>query len=602
MKLHPAHRSGLFAIASLLVISAASPGRADDEAAPKADSPLVRLLKSGKVPPERQPAIVDQLGKRGSADDLAFLLDKALQADGLTPAARVRAFDSLAEAAVSNKVIPSKGRERLAELLAPTAQVEPALRLAALRLTALWKVEALASTVAKLAEADTTAEDLRASAFDALVALNKTDVIEPLTDPKRALNVRLLAVAALARLGVDSAAEKAVALLADLKAGPSPTPLIAAFLDRQGGSDKLAAQVAKAKPTADAAKLALRSVYELGRTDPALVTELTKAAGLSNEVKPPTPAEVEALIAEVQSKGNAERGEAVFRRSDVNCAKCHALSGAGGGVGPELSPIGLTSPVDYLINSILVPDLSIKEEFQTKVFLTNDGRVFQGIVADKDEKRVILREATGDLRTIPTGEIEESKDGGSLMPKGLTNFMTRTELVDVLRFLSELGKPGPYAIRPIPSLQRWRVLKAPSAELTTADPDETGFQKEVLGADPKRWQPAYAKVGGDLPLAELVALSGSKTLYLQAEVEVSAEGPLTFLLDTAAGVTAWIDGKRIGGDHRENDGANLTRMLTPGRRTLTLRVDTSKRTRPTIRVDAVKPAVTSIEFRVIGGR
>ena len=34
------------------------------------------------------------------------------------------------------------------------------------------------------------------------------------------------------------------------------------------------------------------------------------------------------------------------------------------------------------------------------------------------------------------------------MPKGLANLMTRAEFLDLVRFLSELGKPGPYAIRP----------------------------------------------------------------------------------------------------------------------------------------------------------
>ena len=40
------------------------------------------------------------------------------------------------------------------------------------------------------------------------------------------------------------------------------------------------------------------------------------------------------------------------------------------------------------------------------------------------------------------------------MPKGLTNTATRGELLDLVRFLSELGKPGPYALRPSPTIQR----------------------------------------------------------------------------------------------------------------------------------------------------
>ena len=105
------------------------------------------------------------------------------------------------------------------------------------------------------------------------------------------------------------------------------------------------------------------------------------------------------------------------------------------------------------------PDQSIKEQYNTLVVLTTDGQVFQGIVADKDDQRIVLKEATGATRVVPANSIEDQKAGGSLMPKGLANLMTRAEFVDLVRFLSELGKPGPYAIRATPAIQRWRVLE-----------------------------------------------------------------------------------------------------------------------------------------------
>jgi putative heme-binding domain-containing protein len=87
----------------------------------------------------------------------------------------------------------------------------------------------------------------------------------------------------------------------------------------------------------------------------------------------------------------------------------------------------------------MLPDQAIKEEFHTLVVQTAEGQVFQGIVADRDDKRIVLKEATGALRTVPAADVEATKEGGSLMPKGLVNFLTRAELVDLVRFLSELG-------------------------------------------------------------------------------------------------------------------------------------------------------------------
>ena len=48
---------------------------------------------------------------------------------------------------------------------------------------------------------------------------------------------------------------------------------------------------------------------------------------------------MQALLADVQQDGDPERGEDVFRREDVNCMKCHAVSRAGGDIGPNATLI-----------------------------------------------------------------------------------------------------------------------------------------------------------------------------------------------------------------------------------------------------------------------
>ena len=41
------------------------------------DSPMVKLLKSKRMPEDRQGTIVDLIGKRGTADDLAFIYEQS---------------------------------------------------------------------------------------------------------------------------------------------------------------------------------------------------------------------------------------------------------------------------------------------------------------------------------------------------------------------------------------------------------------------------------------------------------------------------------------------------------------------------------------------
>jgi len=591
-----ARRAWIFALTMTVAVAAAY---ADE--APRPDSPLVKFLRSGRVPAERQGTVVEMIGKRGTADDLGFLIEKALDPNGFTPANRLRAVDALAEAALTRNLRPAGDLARLSPLIAGK-DADPALKLAAVRLAGLWKAEALGGALRSIAAAPEVTGALRAAALDALAAIGGKAgraSIEALAGADKPVAVRAQAVAALARLDVGAAAARAVEVLRDAGKGHDDlTGMVAAFLNRRDGADTLAAAIGRSALPADSARLALRAVYVLGRSDPGLVSALTKAAGIDAEVKPLEKADLDRLLADVASQGDPARGEAVFRRADVNCAKCHALSGAGGGVGPDLSSVGSSSPVDYLINSIMLPDQAIKEEFRTLVAVTADGRIFQGIVADRDDKRIILREATGELRTIPAADVEESKEGGSLMPKGLVNFLTRAEFVDLVRFLSELGKPGPYAVHATPTVQRWRFLKPVDDELTKQVPSEASLRTFALEADAAHWLPAYARTAGALPLGELAGEAGSKVLYLQAEVEVSLGGKVDVALDAPDGVTAWVDDRPAPAFH----GPRFAAELTTGRHKLTFRVDTAARKEPTLRVEVLRPAGSAVEYAVVGGR
>jgi hypothetical protein len=71
--------------------------RADDAPAP--DSPLVKLLKSGRLPEARQGSVVDMIGKRGTLNDLTFLLQQVTTSNGgFSPTLKVKALEALAEA------------------------------------------------------------------------------------------------------------------------------------------------------------------------------------------------------------------------------------------------------------------------------------------------------------------------------------------------------------------------------------------------------------------------------------------------------------------------------------------------------------------------
>jgi putative heme-binding domain-containing protein len=569
---------------------------------PASESPLVKLLKSGRVPEARQGTIVEMIGKRGTADDLAFLYRQARARGGFPAFVRVKALDALAEAASNRQLRPGADLDKLVPLVGTASlQSDRALARSAIRLAGLWKLEPAIDPLAEIAAAPSSDDGVRALALDALATIGGRagrSRIDALAGPGQPMNIQLPAVAALAKLDVQAAAARAALILAQPPApGRDLTPLVAAFLNRQGGGEILATALSRQAVPVDSAKLALRAAYALGRADPGLIAALSRAAGISSENKPLSASALAELVAEVAKEGNPARGEQVFRRPDLNCMSCHALAKAGGDVGPDLSALSQTSPPDYIINSILNPDEAIKEQYHTLLVLTADGQIFQGIVTDKDEERVVLKEATGLSRVVPAASIEAQKPGGSLMPKGLANLMTRAELVDLVRFLSELGKPGPYAIRATPAIQRWRVLKSVPEALAAAVPEKDLFRDQLQRADPERWTTAYARAAGSLPLDELRSVARGPVLYVQGEIDVSVAGEIRFQLDTPAGAHCWID------DQPAPAGAAASSAnLAAGRHSVTLRLETPARKSHEITLEVAKPAGSTAEFTVVGGR
>src|SRR5204863_1908928 len=239
-----------------------------------------------------------------------------------------------------------------------------------------------------------------------------------------------------------------------------------------------------AKLSQDTAKLALRAVYALGHSEPALVDPLKAAAKIDAQPKQLTDDEMKRLLADVQSKGDAARGEAIFRRADTACFRCHAIAGAGGTLAPDLVSAG-SAPVDYLIDSILQPSKAIKEGYHALIVETNEGDQITGIKIRQTDKELVLRDAVQDEMVIPLNTIKgKPREGGSMMPAGLADPLTRQELVDLVRFLSELGRPGPYSVGARQMARRWQVRPAALLGVRAGRP--------LNGVGVEGWAAAYA--------------------------------------------------------------------------------------------------------------
>ena len=142
--------------------------------------------------------------------------------------------------------------------------------------------------------------------------------------------------------------------------------------------------------------------------------------------------------------GDASRGGRIFReKAEVQCLRCHMIDGNGGQVGPVLTGIGGRKDRPYLLESIVLPDKQIAQGYETLVVSTRDGQVLSGIVKAQDDKEIRLITAEGKLVTIPRAEVEETKRGSSAMPADTIKNLSKTELRDVIEFLSQSKTGGP---------------------------------------------------------------------------------------------------------------------------------------------------------------
>jgi putative heme-binding domain-containing protein len=558
-------------------------------------SSLLHMLRQGKVAPERRPVLLETVCRHGGPEELRHVWEEAARPGTYPPALRRRVLDWLAEAARTRRIRPAALPADVGRLL-DDASHDAALLPGAVRLAVAWKVKEAAAPLEKIARDGNVKLDARIAAMDGLATLDGSasrKTLQELAGPPSPVAVRFHAAAALARVDLEAAARAAAAALAASAEADDPAVVVDAFLVRKGGPDRLAAALGRQKMAADAAKRVLRAMYLAGRNDAPLSDVVGRLAGVDAAPKPPTPHEVRKIAAEVLARGDAARGEQVFRRADLGCIKCHAINKAGGHIGPDLGPIGGSSPLDYIITSVLDPNASIKEEYLTKVISTTAGQVYTGIVARRGKNEVVLKDATGKLIAIPTAEIDEEAKGKSLMPEGITRILTHAELLDLLRFVSELGKPGPFAIPAQATVQRWRRLREVPPSLAEGVPNRDVLRDTVLRAGPEAWDAVYSRVNGTLPLNEDHKLKPGEVVYLQGDVQVVQGGPVEVRVQVTAPAVFWVDEEPF----EKQDRAVLT--LSPGRHRITVRVAPGNTPAPRLRVELRRPADSHAHFDVV---
>lgn len=512
---------------------------------------LGAVLSDRPLPRDGTGPWIEAIGTAGGPGHAGRLLAQAA-GGGFDEGALVRVLKALSEAARVRRVLPDGDPARLDAFVAhPNREV----RTEAIRLAGAWRQDRHAARLLEgLSGAHPPAAAERAVYFEALRQIGSDAVKAGLarlasegvaSEPA----VRRGAAVALAAVDAVRGYPAVVAAASSLTAESEALEYWRSLLAIKGAGISLREALTEGRMPEVAARAGIRAAREGGRDDLELAAAFGRAGGLASDGGDRTADMLREVAVRAVGEGDPGRGEWVYRRSDLACTTCHAIGGAGGGVGPDLTSIGASAPVDYLVESLLLPHAKIKEGYHAVVVETRGGDELTGTVARETPEELVLRNVSGQEVSVAKSGIVRRETGRlSLMPSGLLDAVSEKDRLDLVAFLSRLGKAGGYDASKGGVARRWRLANVVHTDRQNDDGD--WYWKRSF--DDARWASVYALVGGSLPRAVmdemLTAQAWTSKVAVVAATEIAqvSAGAVRFRLH-GAGAELWMDGRRLGG-------------------------------------------------------
>ncbi len=529
-----------------LVYAMKSTGRGD------ALPPLFAALKAGKLSAEDSAAVLAVAGDAVDATQAKVLAD--MVNDAAMGPYYIGLQDALLKAATDRKIVPEGAAETAqAWLLRP----EPHVVHRATMLAGLWKIEPAREKLVALLTDAKTIPPIREGAMRGLTALGgvKTrDLFDKLFVESSDIGLRGLMIDGLTSVGTQLAAKRAVEFLAkaDVEAAK---PILTAFLKNKELPRVLAKELSGKTIPDLVAVDGIRMVTSRGIQGP-LVDALKTAGGVKQMDKPLTVPEMAVLVDKVKKEGDAARGESVYRRQQLLCITCHAIGESGGVLGPNLVSIGASAPVDYLIESLLEPSKKIKEGYHMVIVNKKDGGVVSGgLVNDGAEELTIRDPANQIIKVAKSAVASRQMSPVSMMPPGMTASLREDEFVDLVRFLSELGREGSYKTQTNRYVRTWKAM----GKMEQKDIDHVRHVGSFALNDPAHafpWQVAISQVNGELPLADLPAAQKMYPWFpkiIQFNLKLEAAGKVKLGFSQVKGIVVAVDDVELKELHEQQE-------------------------------------------------
>ena len=245
------------------------------------------------------------------------------------------------------------------------------------------------------------------------------------------VRIRQQAIDVLASVGGVEAAKALIDGYASMHPELKPAVLNALTRSPATAAVLLDAVAARKLPATELNANQVRQVHALG--DAKLSRRVTELWGVVKTERDPTRVKIVERYREVvrSHKGDAVAGMKVF---EAKCAQCHTIYGKGGQVGPDITGVGRET-LDAILTNVIDPNLVIGAPYFVHVARTKDGRVFNGILIEETDARLVLRDGTK-TEIIAKADLDRHVvQNISMMPEELEKTMTEQEFSDLVSFL-----------------------------------------------------------------------------------------------------------------------------------------------------------------------
>ena len=539
--------------------------------APVAVGPLQEILAHAKpITADEEARALVFIGKHGQPAQLSSLVTKAKD-QSTSPELRARIIASLAEAFRLRQARPEGDLLPIATEWLDSK--DDAVRQGGIQLVGLWRLESLRGRLADIIRNDADPKR-REQSIDAIRQLGGPESLAILVELFKAgadAPLKQAALTAIVAINPEKAAEQAVPVLEQTADVFVAGDTIQAFLGAQGGPDTLAGALVEKTVKPEVATEGLRRINASGQIFTRLASALRKSGNLPMTERSISPEQIKRVAEQAKQSGDPNRGKIVYERKELACATCHQLRGNGGKVGPDLTSIGASAPIDYLVESLLLPSSKVKENYHSLTIITDEGKVLTGIPEKQSETEITLRLADDKTVSVAKSVIDETKQGGSLMPTDVVDALPTQDLLDLVRYLSELGKPGPFGSNQELAAKKWRLLGPVAAK--ERDP----LTEQILkGADGIKWRESLTTNDAWVYVRELSLSPDFPVLFATTDINVAAAGKIHLTLQPGEKAAYWLDGQPLKTEKTGPEESTADIEVAKGKHTLLVRVDLTK--------------------------